>query len=136
VVATSGTVTTGSIDPIEAIADVCAEQALWLHVDGAYGALFVLSEAKREALSACGRADSIALDLHKLLFAPLEAGCLLVKDREKLRRTYAFTSSYLTVEQQSRTGPVAVPQRRGSRARLVRQGRPEPQTRELDPPFR
>lgn len=99
VVATSGTVMTGSIDPIEAIADVCDEENLWLHIDGAYGALFILSDSKRAAFAGCERADSIALDPHKLLFAPLEAGCLIVRDREKLRRAFAFTSSYLPVEE-------------------------------------
>lgn len=99
VVATPGTVTSGSIDPIADIADVCERENLWLHLDGAYGALFVLSEHKREAFDACGRADSIALDPHKLLFAPLEAGCLLVRDRTWLAQAHAFSSSYLTVEE-------------------------------------
>jgi aromatic-L-amino-acid/L-tryptophan decarboxylase len=99
VVATSGTVTTGSIDPLDHIADVCSREGLWLHVDGAYGALFVLSDRTREAFAACARADSIALDPHKLLFAPLEAGCLLVRDRSALAAAYAFSSSYLTVEE-------------------------------------
>jgi aromatic-L-amino-acid decarboxylase len=99
VVATTGTVTTGSIDPITAIADVCTREDLWLHVDGAYGALFVLSDRAGEAFDACARADSIALDPHKLLFAPLEAGCLLVRDRTRLAEAYAFSSSYLTVEE-------------------------------------
>ncbi|MEU3985354.1 pyridoxal-dependent decarboxylase [Streptomyces sp. NPDC026672] len=99
VVATPGTVTSGSIDPIDAIADVCEGEGLWLHLDGAYGALFVLSERKRDAFAGCARADSIALDPHKLLFTPLEAGCLLVRDRALLARTYAFSSSYLTVEE-------------------------------------
>ncbi|MFI6908781.1 pyridoxal phosphate-dependent decarboxylase family protein [Nonomuraea sp. NPDC050394] len=97
VVATAGTVTSGSIDPLDAIADVCRDERLWFHIDGAYGALFVLSDRKRAEFTACARADSIALDPHKLLFAPLEAGCLIVRDREKLRATYAFASSYLTV---------------------------------------
>jgi aromatic-L-amino-acid decarboxylase len=99
VVATTGTVTSGSIDPVESIADVCRDEHLWLHIDGAYGALFVLSDRKRDAFSGCARADSIALDPHKLLFAPLEAGCLLVRDREKLQAAYAFASSYLTVNE-------------------------------------
>ncbi|MEU1411978.1 pyridoxal-dependent decarboxylase [Streptomyces sp. NPDC005731] len=99
VVATPGTVTSGSIDPIDAIADLCEREELWLHLDGAYGALFVLSERKREAFAACARADSIALDPHKLLFTPLEAGCLLVRDRSLLAKAYAFSSSYLTVEE-------------------------------------
>ncbi|WP_433455271.1 pyridoxal-dependent decarboxylase [Streptomyces sp. CA-142005] len=72
---------------------------LWLHIDGGYGALFVLTQRKREAFAACARADSIALDPHKLLFTPLEAGCLLVRDRRLLAKAYAFSSSYLTVEE-------------------------------------
>jgi len=98
VVAAAGTVSTGAIDPIGAIADLCARESLWLHVDGAYGALFILGNRIEECLSACGRADSIALDPHKLLFAPLEAGCLIVRNRDSLRDTFHFTSSYLTVE--------------------------------------
>ncbi|SDM29387.1 pyridoxal phosphate-dependent decarboxylase family protein [Allokutzneria albata] len=97
VVATPGTVTSGSIDPVADIADVCERQDLWLHIDGAYGGLFVLSERKREEFRACSRADSIAVDPHKLLFAPLSAGCLLVRDRAGLTDAYAFSSSYLTV---------------------------------------
>ncbi len=96
VVAAGGTINTGAIDPMDAIADFCAREDLWLHVDGAYGALFVLSDRTRDLLRPCGRADSIALDPHKLLFAPLEAGCLIVRDREKLRRAFRFSSSYLT----------------------------------------
>jgi len=98
VVASAGTVNTGAIDPIEEIADLCQQEHLWLHVDGAYGALFILCDRMKVRLSGCGRADSITLDPHKLLFAPLEAGCLIVRDREKLRRTFHFPSSYLTVE--------------------------------------
>ena len=96
VVATCGTVATGAVDPLDAIADLCAEQDLWLHVDGAYGALFLLCEEKRELMGGCARADSITLDPHKLLFAPLEAGCLLVRDGSQLRDAFAFDSSYLT----------------------------------------
>jgi glutamate/tyrosine decarboxylase-like PLP-dependent enzyme len=97
VVATCGTVATGAVDPLDAIADLCAEQGLWLHVDGAYGALFLLCEEKRELMGGCARADSITLDPHKLLFASLEAGCLLVRDGARLRDAFAFASSYLTV---------------------------------------
>lgn len=97
VVATCGTVATGAVDPLDAIADLCAAQDLWLHVDGAYGGLFLLCEELRELMGGVARADSISLDPHKLLFAPLEAGCLLVRDGAKLRAAYAFDSSYLTV---------------------------------------
>lgn len=98
VVAAGGTINTGAIDPIDALADFCASQDLWLHVDGAFGALFVLSPRLHPQLRPCGRADSIALDPHKLLFAPLEAGCLLVRDRETLRRAFSFSAAYLTAE--------------------------------------
>jgi aromatic-L-amino-acid/L-tryptophan decarboxylase len=94
VIATAGTVMTGAIDPLDALADLCAEEGLWLHVDGAFGALFVLAERLRDQLALCGRADSIALDPHKLLFAPLEAGCVLVRDRAALRRAFAVHASY------------------------------------------
>lgn len=97
VIATAGTVTTGAIDPLDDIADLCAAENLWLHVDGAYGALFRLSDDKHAELAGCARADSITLDPHKLLFTPLEAGCLLVRDRHTLRSAFAFESSYLTV---------------------------------------
>jgi aromatic-L-amino-acid decarboxylase len=73
VVATCGAVNTGAIDPIEEIAEFCSSENLWLHVDGAFGAFFVLSPRIRDRLRECRRADSIALDPHKLLFAPLEA---------------------------------------------------------------
>lgn len=97
VVATAGTVTSGSIDPIGPIADLCERENLWLHVDGAYGALFVLADSARETFAPLSRADSIALDPHKMLFTPLEAGALVVKDAAKLRAAFAFSSSYLTV---------------------------------------
>jgi aromatic-L-amino-acid/L-tryptophan decarboxylase len=99
VAATSGTVTTGAVDPIAEIAELAEAENLWLHVDGAYGALFVLAEQTAHLFGAVSRADSVALDPHKLLFAPLEAGCLLVRDAEKLRRAYAYSSSYLTVQE-------------------------------------
>jgi aromatic-L-amino-acid/L-tryptophan decarboxylase len=99
VVATPGTLNTGAIDPIAAIADVCAHQDLWLHLDAAYGGLFVLSERMHHAFEACARADSIAVDPHKLLFAPYEAGCLLVRDRTNQTRAFAFSPSIVTVEE-------------------------------------
>jgi aromatic-L-amino-acid decarboxylase len=98
VVATAGTVNTGAIDPLPEIAGFCAQENLWLHVDGACGALFVLSDRLKDELAACGRADSVSLDPHKMLFAPLEAGCVLVKDRQKLRDAFHFASSYLTAD--------------------------------------
>lgn len=99
VVATAGTVNTGAIDPIDTIADICKSEDLWLHVDGAYGALFVLSPSRRDILQVCGRADSVALDPHKALFAPLEAGCLIVRRRETLRQAFTIYSPYLNSDE-------------------------------------
>jgi aromatic-L-amino-acid decarboxylase len=98
VVATPGTLNTGAIDPIAAIADVCAREDQWLHLDAAYGGLFVLSERLHDAFEACARADSIAVDPHKLLFTPYEAGCLLVRDRTNQTRAFAFSPSIVSVE--------------------------------------
>ena len=98
VVATAGTVNTGAIDPIAELSDFCSREELWLHVDGAFGALFILSTRMQDQFLACGTADSLALDPHKLLFAPLEAGCVIVRDRATLERTFRFGASYLTVE--------------------------------------
>jgi aromatic-L-amino-acid decarboxylase len=98
VIATSGTVSTGAIDPIDALSDFCRDENMWLHIDGAFGALFVLSDQMKDRLRCCGKADSIALDPHKLLFAPLEAGCLIVRDPEKLRRAFSFSASYIEAD--------------------------------------
>ena len=95
VVASAGTVQTGAFDPIDAIADVCEEEGLWLHADGAYGALSVLSDRMKANLAAVQRADSLALDPHKLLFSSKEAGCVLVRRPGALRDAFAYESSYI-----------------------------------------
>jgi glutamate/tyrosine decarboxylase-like PLP-dependent enzyme len=97
VVATAGDVNTGAIDPLDAIADVCAEAGLWLHVDGSYGALAAHSPHVAGAMAGIGRADSLALDPHKWLYAPLDAGCLLVKNGAALRRAFAESAGYIDV---------------------------------------
>ena len=97
VVASAGTVTTGAIDPMRELAAFCRAERLWLHVDGAYGALAALSERFRPALAAVGEADSVSLDPHKFLFTSFEAGCVLVKDAATLRHAFNFSPSYLTM---------------------------------------
>ncbi len=97
VVGSAGTVTTGAIDPLEDLADFCEEEHLWLHIDGAYGALAILSERMRPHLLPAGRAHSLSLDPHKFLFIPLEAGCVLVRQAEDMRATYSFIPSYLSM---------------------------------------
>ena len=99
VVASAGTVTTGAIDPIAELAAFCREQALWLHVDGAYGALAALSERFREPMSVIGLADFVSLDPHKFLFCAFEAGCVLVRDRQDLVDAFSAQPSYLTMSE-------------------------------------
>jgi len=104
VIATAGTVSTGAVDPLRAIAALCRERGLWLHVDGAYGApaAALLGDASLRArlddaaddLAALGCADSLALDPHKWLYAPLEAGGLLLRDPDRLRTLFAQRPTY------------------------------------------
>ena len=92
VVASAGTINTGAIDPLEAIAEVAQTEDLWLHVDGAYGALAAMAMPDRFA--GLSRADSIALDAHKWLYQPLDASVFLHRDAELAHRTFAFTDDY------------------------------------------
>ncbi len=97
VVGNAGDVNTGAIDPLDAIADVCVDSGVWFHVDGSYGGLAAGSGAARKALAGIGRADSISLDPHKWLFAPLDTGCLLVRDEHQLRQAFATGAAYIDV---------------------------------------
>lgn len=92
VVASTGTTATGSIDPIAAIADVCAEYELWLHVDGAYGALACLGIP--EAFHGLDRANSLSLDAHKWLYQPPGCACLLYRNPEDARRAFSHSGEY------------------------------------------
>jgi len=91
----AGTTNTGAVDDLGALADLCARERLWLHVDGAYGGFFLLTERGRKAMAGIGRADSIVLDPHKGLFLPYGTGALLVRDAEVLRRAHAAGADYL-----------------------------------------
>ncbi len=94
VVGTAGNVSTGAVDPLGELADLCEAQDLWFHVDGAYGApAAALPEAATE-LTALNRADSVALDPHKWLYSPLEAGCTLVRDPAALENAFSFQPAY------------------------------------------
>ena len=94
-VASGGTTNTGAVDPLGELADVCRSRGLWLHVDGAYGGFAVLTERGARCLEGIGRADSVALDPHKWLFQPYEAGCLLVREPDLLRETFQILPDYL-----------------------------------------
>lgn len=93
VVASAGTVNTGSIDPLAEIADIAQENGLWMHVDGAYGAL--AAAAAPEKFHGLNRADSLSLDAHKWLYQPLDCGCLLYKDVADATRAFAHSGDYV-----------------------------------------
>ncbi len=95
VVATAGTTNTGAVDPLEALADFCAEEGLWLHVDGAYGGPAALTEDGRDRLRGMERADSLAVDPHKWLFQPYDVGACFVTRPGALERCYAMHPEYL-----------------------------------------
>ncbi|HEY4428004.1 MAG TPA: aminotransferase class I/II-fold pyridoxal phosphate-dependent enzyme [Solirubrobacteraceae bacterium] len=95
VVATAGTTNSGAVDPLDALADICSAEGLWLHVDGAYGAPAVLCPAGARALAGIARADSLVVDPHKWLFQPYDIGCLLVRRPGALAETFTMTPEYL-----------------------------------------
>ena len=95
VCANAGAPSTGAIDPLQAMADFCQAEDIWLHTDAAYGGFAAVTEKGREALSGIEHADSIGLDPHKWLFQPYEVGCLLVKDANRLEDVFAFGTTVL-----------------------------------------
>jgi glutamate/tyrosine decarboxylase-like PLP-dependent enzyme len=92
VVASAGTVNTGAIDPLEKIAGIAEANGLWMHVDGAYGALAAMAAPSKFA--GLERANSISLDPHKWLFQPLDCGCLLYREPKDARRAFSHTGDY------------------------------------------
>ena len=95
VVSSAGTTNTGAVDPLDEIADVCASESMWHHIDGAYGAFFYLCPELRQALRGMPRADSLTLDPHKGMFLPYGTGALLVRDGAALRAAHEATAAYL-----------------------------------------
>ncbi len=93
--ANAGTTNTGSVDPIEDLAELAEKLGIWLHVDAAYGGFAVLTERGRALFRGMERADSIAMDAHKWLYQPFEAGCLMVKDVRTLDRAFSVRPEYL-----------------------------------------
>ncbi|MDT5158622.1 MAG: aromatic-L-amino-acid/L-tryptophan decarboxylase [Acidobacteriota bacterium] len=91
IVASAGTVSTGAVDPLGDVAKVARERSLWFHVDGAYGALAASVESKRPLFEGLAEADSVSLDPHKWLYAPLGAGCLLFREPGHARAAFAGT---------------------------------------------
>jgi glutamate/tyrosine decarboxylase-like PLP-dependent enzyme len=105
VVATAGTTNSGTVDDLSRIAQLCRQEDLWLHVDGAYGGPAALCEPGRQRLSGIELADSVVLDPHKWLFQPYDVGCLLVSRPGVLERAYSMNPEYL-LDVKARPGEV------------------------------
>ncbi len=101
VVGSAGTVGTGAVDPLSELSAVCRKHGLWFHIDGAYGAPAALVPELYPELGALDEADSLAVDPHKWLYAPLEAGCALVRDRTLLRATFSYHPDYYHFDEES-----------------------------------
>jgi glutamate/tyrosine decarboxylase-like PLP-dependent enzyme len=99
VTATAGSISTGAVDPLRDIAAVCKELNVWFHVDGAYGGFAAALPDAPADLRALSLADSVAVDPHKWLYAPLEAGCALVRDRQALGAAFAYRPAYYHFEE-------------------------------------
>ncbi|OGN93560.1 MAG: amino acid decarboxylase [Chloroflexi bacterium RBG_13_50_21] len=96
IIGNAGTINTGAVDDLNALADVCASQDLWFHVDGAIGALVSLAPRHKHLVAGIERADSVASDLHKWMHIPFEAGVVLVRSEHDHRWTFSLTPEYLT----------------------------------------
>ena len=102
VIATAGTINTGAIDDLPAIAAFCRREKLWFHIDGAIGAVAVLADNVRDSLRGMEQADSIALDLHKWMHIPFEAGCVMIRNGPAHRDSFALVPEYLHREADDR----------------------------------
>lgn len=103
VVGTAGTVGTGAVDPLQEIADFCADQDLWFHVDAAYGGPAVLADDLRPLLTGIDRADSLAFDPHKWMYTPHSGGCVLLRDSQRLVASFSALAAYIH-EDKERSG--------------------------------
>lgn len=95
VVGVAGTTNTGAIDDLNALADICQEQDLWLHIDGAFGAWAAIAPDSKHLVTGMERADSLAFDLHKWMYLPYAIGCILVRNEEAHRLAFSLTPTYL-----------------------------------------
>ena len=101
VVGTAGSVSTGAVDSLREIASLCQQYGLWFHVDGAYGGFAAAVPEAPDELRGLTQADSVAVDPHKWLYAPLEAGCALVRDADALRAAFAYHPPYYHFEERA-----------------------------------
>lgn len=117
VIGNAGTVNTGAIDTLNDIADICQQENLWFHIDGAFGGVGILSDQVKHLFTGIERADSLGIDPHKWMYIPVECGCAIVKDKEAMRNTFSLVPAYIRDDRQlpwfSEFGPQ---QTRGFRA--------------------
>ncbi|MHB9081907.1 MAG: pyridoxal phosphate-dependent decarboxylase family protein [Pirellulaceae bacterium] len=106
IIGNAGTVNTGAFDDLSALAEICRDQQLWFHVDGAFGAWAAISQSSCDLARGLGSADSLGIDLHKWLYLPFAVGCALVRDPECHRQAFAVAPAYLTA---ARRGILAAP---------------------------
>ncbi len=106
VIGTAGSVSTGAVDPLPEIAAICRQHNLWFHVDGAYGAMAAVLPEASEALQGLSLADSIAVDPHKWLYTPLEAGCVLVRQPQHLVETFSYHPEYYNFAENDQNAPI------------------------------
>jgi glutamate/tyrosine decarboxylase-like PLP-dependent enzyme len=96
IIGAAGTTNTGAVDDLNALADICQEEDLWLHIDGAFGAWAVLAPEARKVVAGIERVDSLAFDLHKWIYLPYEIGGVLVRSEQDHRNAFSLTAAYLT----------------------------------------
>lgn len=107
VIGNAGTVNSGAIDDLSALAEFCRAEDLWFHVDGAFGAIAAITPAFRPLLRGMEQADSLAFDLHKWMCMPYDVGCALVRWPEKHRATFGYHAAYLDSQGRGLTaGPI------------------------------
>jgi glutamate/tyrosine decarboxylase-like PLP-dependent enzyme len=106
VVGTAGTVATGAVDPLRELAAAAREHGAWFHVDGAYGAPAAALPDASDDLRSLALADSLAVDPHKWLYAPLEAGCVLVREPDRLPEAFSYTPTYYHFEEEGEEPPI------------------------------
>lgn len=107
VIGNAGTVNSGAIDDLSALAEFCRTEDLWFHVDGAFGAIAAITPALRPLLRGMEQADSLAFDLHKWMYMPYDVGCAFVRWPEKHRSTFGYQAAYLNSQDRGLTaGPI------------------------------
>jgi glutamate/tyrosine decarboxylase-like PLP-dependent enzyme len=106
VVGTGGSTAVGAVDDLPVLAEICRQNELWFHVDGAYGGLAAAAAGAPPELKGLSQADSIAIDPHKWMYSALEAGCVLVRDPATLIDTFSYHPTYYKFDEQGQVAPI------------------------------